>query len=162
MEKQIFAPANGACMQQVNYMKFNWRLIMKFTDEEILKAYDMGVITISDSDDGPVCCIGLDKIWFGGMEAENLSAAEYTAAVPKKDLIREITEAINDLQDSMIDDNLVEIIWNNMEDIPFDEDEDGEMVLAEDYFIWKMRITREDIWHWFDSHFSKGVIALVF
>lgn len=37
-------------------------------------------------------------------------------------------------------------IWNELEVEPFDEDENGIMVLAEDWFIFEKGTSREDIW----------------
>ena len=65
-------------------------------------------------------------------------------------------------------DRAIEIIWDNLEDIPFDGEDDfkdgqcdGEddsnMYLSEDYHIWKAGTARLNIWHWFDKNHSKGI-----
>ena len=51
--------------------------------------------------------------------------------------------------------------WEEMEDVPFDE-VDGELILAEDYWIFNKGTTREDIWEYFDVHYSKGVHWLLY
>ena len=38
-------------------------------------------------------------------------------------------------------------IWEELEDVPFDENEDGELILADDWYIFKKGTTREDVWH---------------
>ena len=57
-------------------------------------------------------------------------------------------------------DKEIENIWNNMEDIPFDEI-DSEMILAEDYYVWQQGEDRDTIWHWFDENHSRGVAYLL-
>ena len=50
-------------------------------------------------------------------------------------------------------DRDVEELWNELEDIPIDEDE----CLDVDWQGWSKGAHREEIWHWFDKHYSKGV-----
>ena len=38
-------------------------------------------------------------------------------------------------------------VWQELEDVPFDENEEGELVLAEDWYIYPKGVTREYIWH---------------
>ena len=55
-------------------------------------------------------------------------------------------------------DRFCERMWCELEDIEFDEDDDGRLVLARDWFDFKKGTHREeDIWQWFDKHHSKGV-----
>ncbi len=54
-------------------------------------------------------------------------------------------------------DKLIDEIWDISADAGFDEDRDDRLILAEDSFIWKPGTDREEIWHWFDEHHSKGV-----
>lgn len=56
----------------------------------------------------------------------------------------------------VLDDETVEELWKELGDVPFDEDK-GELILAEDWFIFDKGAEREDIWHWFDDHHSQGV-----
>lgn len=56
----------------------------------------------------------------------------------------------------------LKILWDELGDIPFDEGEDGEMYIAEDWHIFTAGTSREDIWYWFDSMHSKGVASLMF
>lgn len=59
-------------------------------------------------------------------------------------------------------DELLEKLWDALEDIPFKEKDrieylDGEYL---DFAIDKT--TKEDIWHWFDNRYSKGVHHLLY
>lgn len=70
----------------------------KITHEMIKKAYEEGLIKIIDSphDDGAVCKIGEYWFYFGGEAAEEMTASEYIANVPKEDIITEIATALDD------------------------------------------------------------------
>ena len=59
-------------------------------------------------------------------------------------------------------DKEIEQKWNELEDVLFDEIEDGELIIAEDWFLFNKGCNREDIWHWFDEHHSKGVAWLLY
>ena len=59
-------------------------------------------------------------------------------------------------------DRQLEQLWEELSDIPFDEDDCTELFLADDWFIFEASTDRETIWHWFDEHYSKGVHALMF
>ena len=52
-------------------------------------------------------------------------------------------------------DKGLESMWSGLTDVPFDEGE-TDMLLAEDWFGFPKGTAREDIWHWFDEHHSKG------
>lgn len=59
-------------------------------------------------------------------------------------------------------DKSVEQMWLHLTDVPFDEDENGELILAEDWAaIFSKGDSRETIWHWFDEMHSKGVAWLL-
>lgn len=57
----------------------------------------------------------------------------------------------------VLDDETVEDLWKELGDVPFDEEENGELILAEDWFIFDKGIEREYIWHWFDDNYSNGL-----
>jgi hypothetical protein len=59
-------------------------------------------------------------------------------------------------------DKELEKLWDELTNIPFDEDEDGELVLAEDWNGFEKGADRESIWHWFDERHSKGVAWLIY
>ena len=52
--------------------------------------------------------------------------------------------------------------WLKLSDVPFDELEDGTLVLAEDWWLFPKGTDREDIWHYFDEHYPEGVYALLY
>lgn len=53
-------------------------------------------------------------------------------------------------------------LWNEMEDVPFDEDSDGKLVLGQNFYTWKKGTPREKIWQWFNAHYSRGVASLLY
>lgn len=61
-----------------------------------------------------------------------------------------------------LNDQEAEKQWKNLTDIPFDEDEEGRLLIAEDWLHFEKGTEREDIWHWFDDLHSKGVHYLLY
>lgn len=59
-------------------------------------------------------------------------------------------------------DKKLEKLWDEMTDIPFDEDEDGDLYLSRDYGPFYKGDSREEIWHWFDHRHSKGIHYLLY
>lgn len=59
-------------------------------------------------------------------------------------------------------DKEIKKLWNELEDVPFDENENSELVLAQDWYIFPKGTDRETIWHWFDKNYSKGVYELLY
>lgn len=55
-------------------------------------------------------------------------------------------------------DVVVEELWDNLADVPIDPETEE---LDESYYIWPKGTDKEDIWHWFDEHHSKGVAYLL-
>lgn len=70
----------------------------KITRKMIEDAYNEGLVKIIDSPfgDGAVCQIGEYWFYFGGETAEEMTASEYVASVPKEDIINEIITALDD------------------------------------------------------------------
>lgn len=62
---------------------------------------------------------------------------------------------------SLLTDEEIEKLWNELIDVPFNETE-TDLVLDEDWFIFKAGTERDEIWHWFDEHHSKGVAYLLY
>lgn len=54
-------------------------------------------------------------------------------------------------------DKKLESLWEELEDVPCDEGENGELILSVDWEGFKAGTECEDIWHWFDELHSKGV-----
>lgn len=58
----------------------------------------------------------------------------------------------------ILDDVFVENLWRECEDIAWAEDEDGELVLDQNWRNFPVgEFTQDDWFHWVDNHHSKGV-----
>lgn len=68
----------------------------------------------------------------------------------------------SDTQQGQMDDASIEQLWDGMTDIPFDENEDGDLYILQDYGPFNKGDSREYIWHWFDKKHSKGVHYLLY
>ena len=68
--------------------------------EQVVEGMELGDITVVDSpnDDGAVCQIGDNWFYFGGQEAEEMTAAEYLANVPKDEIAKEILGTLEDFR----------------------------------------------------------------
>ena len=58
-------------------------------------------------------------------------------------------------------DDLIQDLWKCFSNVLFDDGE-KDLVLGQDWFIFEKGTEREDIWQWFDSHYSKGVVSLLY
>lgn len=59
-------------------------------------------------------------------------------------------------------DSIIEEMWQALDDVPFDEQANGELILSEEWLSFDEGTTRDDIWHWFDKNYSKGVYELLY
>lgn len=59
-------------------------------------------------------------------------------------------------------DRYLQHVWNELSDIPFDETEDTDLVLAIPWWGFEKGTDREDIWHFFDQWHSRGVAYLLY
>lgn len=59
-------------------------------------------------------------------------------------------------------DQELEEWWNELTDIPFDEDENGELILTQDWKQFSKGTSRDEIWHFFDREHSMGVHWLLY
>ncbi len=59
-------------------------------------------------------------------------------------------------------DRKLEDLWEHLEDVSFEDNAAGDLVLAETWHHFEAGTTREDIWHWFDERHSKGVAYLLY
>ena len=68
--------------------------------EQITAGMEHGDVAIVDSlnGDGAVCQIGEYTFYFGGQEAEDMTATEYLANVPKDEIAKEILGTLEDFQ----------------------------------------------------------------
>lgn len=57
----------------------------------------------------------------------------------------------------VLDDEKIENLWDELEDVPFIENNKKELMLDKDWFIFSEKTEREDIWQWFDQHHTKGL-----
>ncbi len=57
-----------------------------------------------------------------------------------------------------MNDSVLEFLWQRLGDITVDDDG---CILA-DFMDYKVGTDREEIWHWFDEHYSKGVAYLMY
>ena len=62
----------------------------------------------------------------------------------------------------VLDDEVIEQLWEELEDVSFNENGSGSLILDEDWFIFDKGTEREDIWYWFDEYHSKGVGWLMY
>lgn len=64
-----------------------------------------------------------------------------------------------------IADTEVRKLWDELEDILFIENENSDdsckLVLANNWQGWDKGTTRDEIWRWFNKHFSKGLEELL-
>lgn len=65
---------------------------------------------------------------------------------------------------------MVERLWKDLTDVPFQEDEDGRLIFEKEYVMkcgtrviktLPAGTDREEIWHWFDEMHPKGVAYLL-
>ena len=71
--------------------------------------------------------------------------------------LEEITKNSKDFTDEQI-----EQIWDIFSNIPFEYDEDDDIVLDCDWFGFLKGTSRDDKWRWFDENHSKGVYYLLY
>ena len=64
-----------------------------------------------------------------------------------------------------ITDAEIENLWEELEDVLFIEDPESgdscELVLASGWQGWSSGTTRDEIWRWFNQHYSKGLEGLL-
>lgn len=62
-------------------------------------------------------------------------------------------------------DRFIEKKWRELEDVPIDysDPKEPDGVLGKDWFVFKKGVPLiEDVWRWFDSHYTAGIGALMF
>lgn len=63
-----------------------------------------------------------------------------------------------------ITDIEIEKLWEEFEDVLFIEDEESDdcckLILASDWQGWDKGTSRDEIWRWFNQHYSKGLEGL--
>ncbi len=58
-------------------------------------------------------------------------------------------------------DKMLESMWCELEDVPFDFDEDGRMIMSTDWWIFKRGTDTREIWVHFNTEHSMGVKYLI-
>ena len=61
-----------------------------------------------------------------------------------------------------LSDRLIENLWMIFGDVPTLLDDDLHTVTDEEFMDWPIGTDIEDIWHWFDKAYSKGVHELMY
>ena len=58
-------------------------------------------------------------------------------------------------------DEQIEQLWEELDNIPFDENDQMELILAEDWNGFERGTDRNTIWQWFNEQHSKGIVHLM-
>ena len=56
----------------------------------------------------------------------------------------------------------LETLWDKLADVPFDNDEEDEMITAENFHYFDIGTPKYYIWNWFDENHSKGIAHLMY
>lgn len=83
--------------------------------------------------------------------------AEYIQYCFDKDINSGYSYEFDGATYQVLNDEAIEDLWKELEDVSFDENKNGELILVESWFIFDKGTEREDIWHWFDEYHSQGV-----
>lgn len=59
-------------------------------------------------------------------------------------------------------DKHLEQLWNELEDVPFDDQPESDMTLTQPWHGFPVGTEREDIWRWFGARYTRGVAALLY
>ena len=78
------------------------------------------------------------------------------------EILRKEIEEENILSSKEYSDSELENIWDELTDVPFDEDDDGELILSMDWRQFSKGTSRTAIWAFFDEKHSKGVAWLLY
>lgn len=80
---------------------------------------------------------------------------------PDKDYVLDkitiLSPASEPVMEFITTDALLEAAWKTLTDVNIDDDE----CIEQNWFVFEAGTFREDIWHWFDEHHSKGVGWLI-
>lgn len=70
-----------------------------------------------------------------------------------------IFDALDEIELLRDRDELLEDLWDKFGDVPMNPETE---CIEEAFLGWGPGIHREEIWHWFDKRYSKGVYALLY
>lgn len=85
----------------------------------------------------------------GLYNSDILSSSEYK-------VIHDVLDEIETLRDR---DAELEALWAKFADVPVNPDTE---CIEEQFLYWGIGVHREEIWHWFDRRYSKGVAHLLY
>lgn len=68
-------------------------------------------------------------------------------------------DALNEIEPIRDRDEELEVLWERLGDIPMNPDTE---CIEEAFLWWNAGTHREEIWHWFDRRYSKGVAVLLY
>lgn len=114
--------------------------------------------------DGDCIAVGWDQnSVYGGNWAAYQHNNETGEDIPYNCLTQSEHQWLFDaLNDQSLINSYLEKKWGELDDVPFDDPgPECDLVLAEDWWAFKVGTEREDIWHYFDQHHSKGVAYLM-
>lgn len=115
----------------------------------------------------------LQGLW----ESGNIDAWQYEYMIRKPEVMKQILELFDKLEDCNtpfnstmdivvgnvrkeipLNDEVLEYLWEEFSDVLIDDDE----CILDDFIGFECGTHREEVWHWFDVHHSKGVHFLMF
>lgn len=110
-------------------------------------------------------------------DGDNIPAWQYEYMTRKPEVMQEILQLFDSTEDCntpfnttmdivvgnvmkeiVLDDEKLEYLWEEFGDVLIDDDE----CILDDFLGFECGTHREEVWHWFDKHHSKGVAALMF
>lgn len=113
----------------------------------------------------------------GLWESGNIDAWQYEYITRKPEVMKQILELFDKLEDCNtpfnstmdivvsnarkeipLNDEVLEYLWEEFSDALIDDDE----CILDDFIGFECGTHREEVWHWFDAHHSKGVHFLMF
>ena len=114
----------------------------------------------------------------GLFESSNIDGWQYEYMTRKPEVMKQILELFDKLEDwntpfnstmdivvgnvrkeILLNDEVLEYLWEEFGDFPGVDEED---CLLDDFLGFEAGTHREDVWHWFDEHHSRGVAFLMF
>lgn len=110
-------------------------------------------------------------------EGDNIPAWKYEYMTRKPEVMKQILELFDKFEECntpfnstmdlavgnvrkeiVLDDEVLEYLWEEFGDVLIDDNE----CILDDFIGFKRGTHREEVWHWFDIHHSKGVSFLMF
>lgn len=67
------------------------------------------------------------------------------------------TENVMNCRASVLGQHILKELWKELSDICITEDLENNVILDEDFYIFKKGTKQEDVWHWFDERLDGGL-----